>query len=116
MTELTNIERNALHFALSGPETWKQQLRQQIRSLDVKSREDTGAGILSYFRLKEGTPLADIPPAAYKIPPEIRASHPEIPGGVVFLVWLGNGTIDFLEIASGKTPLPDQELFVFGNT
>jgi hypothetical protein len=113
MAALTNLERNALEFALSGPENWKLRLRGQIDELKVASREDTGAGIYVNFDRLPAASRVEIPNEAYSKPPTTRAAHSQFPTEIVFLVWLKDGQIDFLEIASGITPLPDHDTYTF---
>ena len=113
MSDLTELEQRALTAALAGSALWRRQLREQIDSLEVVSRDDSGAGIFTNFRLKQGAPLVDIPIERYRDPPEVHAIHPAIRGGAVFLVWLKDGRIDCLEMATGETPIPDESAFSF---
>jgi hypothetical protein len=113
MSEITELERRALIAALAGSALWQKQLREQIDDLEVVSRDDSGAGIFTNFRLKQSAPLVDIPTERYRDPPEVHATHPAIRGGAVFLVWLKEGRIDCLEMATGETPIPDENAFTF---
>ena len=108
MNELSEVERQVLCAALAGPLSWQQELREQVKHLEVLSREDTGAGVYTRFKLLKTGKLVDIPVEAYREPPQVRATHPAIQGDIFFLVWLKAGAIDQLEMASGHTPIPDQ--------
>jgi hypothetical protein len=116
MSELTTLERTTLAAALSGSGAWRRNLRQQIDNLEVISRQDTGPGVYTNFKVKQGAPLVEIPHSVYREPPEVRASHPAIPGGAIFLVWLKDGRIDCLEMASGLSPVPNEDAFVLSST
>lgn len=113
MTSLTALEARAIKRALAGPEPWKRQLRTQVDSLCVASRESTGAGFFVNLAHSETLGRVEIPSEAYSVPPQCFATHPDLPGGVFFLVWLRDGQIDFLEIASGTGTLPDETGYVF---
>jgi hypothetical protein len=113
MLELTQLERSVLDTMLSGPETWKGSLRDQLSRLRVQSREDTGAGTYTYFEAGADVKPADVPEHYSKSPLEVRARHPQLSGEIFCLLWLNEGRIALLEIASGSTPLPTDEKFVF---
>jgi len=98
---------------LVGPEPWKIRLRDQMRRLRVQSREDTGAGTYTYFEKAADEVPADIPEIHFKAPLELRARHPLLSGEIFFLLWLKEGRLALLEIASGSTPLPSDDRFVF---
>jgi hypothetical protein len=115
MANLTELERRALNAAVEGSDAWRKQLQEQIENLEVVSRDDSGAGVFTNFELKPGVPTVDIPASRYRDPPEVHASHPAIRGGATFLVWLKDGRVDCLEmaLATGQTPVPDEDAFVF---
>lgn len=110
---LTLLERNAITHALAGSEMWKRQLLEQLSKLSVSSREETGAGFYTYFSEKADVIPVEIPPEAYSVAPQYFATHPDIPGGVFFLVWLRDGRIECLEAATGTATRPDDSGFVF---
>jgi hypothetical protein len=118
MSKLTSLERRALDAALQGDEPWRADLRKQIEQLDVVSREDTGAGTYTTFRLLPDAPVAAVPAGVERDPPTSWADHPGLPGPVSFLVWIQAGSIHELEMALtlGRTPIEDPEAFVFRAT
>lgn len=101
MSELTALERRAIDSALTGNEAWKRQLRDQVKQLGVRERQNTGAGFFTYFTRPMNCSKADVPAEASSIPLEAYAKHPAISGGSFFLLWLKDGYIDFLEGAIG---------------
>lgn len=110
---LTLLERNAIAHALAGTEVWKRQLLEQLSKLTVSSREETGAGFYTYLSEKPDVFPVEIPREAYSVAPQCFATHPAIPGGALFLVWLRDGRIECLEAATGTATRADDNGFVF---
>ena len=101
---ITKLEKTVLELALAGPEEWKARLRDQIGALSVLQRNITGVGFYTSFSVNSSAVSANVPSQIYSTPPEVFALHPNVEGGVFFLVWLKNGFIDCLEAERRSDP------------
>jgi hypothetical protein len=104
MNELNPLESEIIDKLLAGKAEWLSVLRQQVRAMQVRSRENTGAGFFTHFAV-----AADAPKLACQGSfqfGDVSAEINDLKHGAGFLLWIKNGTIDFLEGYSYDEPWP----------
>jgi len=109
--QLTELERQAIDVALSGPDEWSRQLREQVKKLEVQDRKYTGFGFYTRFGCENCTPVV-LPERLKYWHPGAWATHPDVQngadGGVAFTLHIKDGILFQLEGAS-TTSWPVEE-------
>lgn len=97
-------ETQIMNALLDGNDPVLEILRQQFDSSEVNSREFTGVGSFTYFKVSENSPRVD--PSSFFI----SDVHLEIEGtenGASAMLFVRNGVIDFLEVIAVTGKLPE---------
>jgi hypothetical protein len=111
--DLTLLERAVLETLLSRDEPGYDELREQLTSCRVVSREMTGVGFYSTLKVDAATPpvAADVGNplgTGHAFPDDIYAAIEGLEQGAGFVLWLDDGWLSQLEGFTYDEPWPDE--------
>ncbi|MFT3897698.1 MAG: hypothetical protein QM719_08390 [Thermomonas sp.] len=105
MDTLTPFEKQVLDACLAGDSPVLCDLRQQAIGLTVSSREYTGPGAYINFAVSESSPLLE---GRTIIIGDVNLEIKGLPSGVATLLYILDGKLNFLELATYDGDWPDQ--------
>jgi len=93
-SEFTTLERQVMQLLLEGDDRMLSVLREQFSQATLHSREMTGVGFLTSFRLPPGVPR--VQPESFEFG-DVDADIEGLKYGAGFVLFIRNGVIDWLE-------------------
>ena len=106
MPGVTELESAVLERLLEGAGPALEQLRSQLGSLEVRSREWTGVGFVTEVEVPSSHPEASEVPLKGTVG-DLVADIPGLAGGVGFLVYVASGRLTALEGHTYGGPWPE---------
>ena len=112
MNSLSYLERQVIKLFLDYPSHKAMVLRRQVDSATVASRTNTGAGIICDLAIDDANILEPI--ESFELA-NVWGLHPQAPSGLVFVLFIREGRLSWLEGAScdGKWPSTPDQIEVF---
>lgn len=105
MSALAPIERRIIDACLAGDDPKLATLRQQADLATVVSREHTGVGAYVKFRVPDAAPRLGPGPM---IIDDVNLEVAGVPHGVATLLYVIDGALDLLELATFADPWPQE--------
>lgn len=112
MSALTEFEKRILDACLAGDDPTLQTLRVQADACDVTQRNHTGVGAYVDFSVPDSAPRLD---SRVIIIGDVNLEVRDVPHGVTPLLYIYEGRLQFLEIATHEGEWPkDPEIVGIG--
>jgi len=112
MSTLTAFEKQVLEACLAGDNPVLRALQSQANAATVSSREHTGVGAYVNFSVPESIPPSD---TSTIIIGDVNLGIKGVPAGVATLLYIVNGKLQFLELATYDGEWPEEpEIFSIG--
>jgi hypothetical protein len=104
MTNIDNLDNEAIRLLIAGDDPILQILRSQVPHLLSLHREYTGVGYYARYALSNNAPR--LPEEASFGFGDVSAEIEGLEFGAGFLLWIRNGLLDCLEVFSYDEPWP----------
>ncbi len=106
---VTDLENTIIDALLAGDDPILTRLRKQYVASSVESRDFTGVGFFTHFSVSENVPRVE--PRSFHIG-DIQLEVTGVNGGALALLFIREGTIDFLEVATYVGEWPNKPKLV----